>query len=215
MTIVECGSAEGRISWRNWRWRFLAFERKDIVSNGKNRVCPVERAGSLDSKIRRWLQNPQKILKPYIKKGMTVLDLGCGPGFFTIDMAKMVGESGRVIASDLQEGMLQKVKEKIEGTKLEKIIVLHKCEENRVGVSDSVDFILLFYMVHEIQNKDEFFSELKSILKPDGQILIVEPPLHVSKSAFDNTIKIVNEAGFTNIRGPKVLFSKTAILKMV
>lgn len=48
----------------------------------KNRVCPVELAGSLDNKIRKWFQNPQKILAPYIKEGMKVLDIGCGPGFF-------------------------------------------------------------------------------------------------------------------------------------
>jgi ubiquinone/menaquinone biosynthesis C-methylase UbiE len=69
-------------------------------------VCPVERAGSLDSKIRRWLQNPQKILVPYVREEMTVLDIGCGPGLFSVEMARMVGKSGRVIAVDLQEGML-------------------------------------------------------------------------------------------------------------
>jgi len=58
----------------------------------RNRVCPVELAGSLDNKIRRWLQNPQKILDPYVKEGMKVLDLGCGPGFFSTAMAKMVGK---------------------------------------------------------------------------------------------------------------------------
>ena len=68
------------------------------------RVCPVEIAGHLDNRIRRWVQNPQKILEPYVEEGMVVLDIGCGPGFFSIDMAKMVGRSGRVIAADLQEG---------------------------------------------------------------------------------------------------------------
>lgn len=76
------------------------------LNNSKNRVCPVERAGSLDNIFRRWLQNPWKILRPYIKEGMTVLDFGCGPGYFTIAMAQMVGTSGWVIAVDLQEGML-------------------------------------------------------------------------------------------------------------
>jgi 2-polyprenyl-3-methyl-5-hydroxy-6-metoxy-1,4-benzoquinol methylase len=60
------------------------------VSDRNIRVCPVERAASLDNRIRRWLQNPQKILRPYIEKGMTVLDIGCGPGFFSIDMAQLV-----------------------------------------------------------------------------------------------------------------------------
>ena len=183
------------------------------MSNRNNRVCPVERAGSLDSRIRRWLQNPQKILRPYIEEGMTVLDVGCGPGFFSIDMAQMVGKSGRVIASDLQEGMLQKVRDKIKGTELEKRITLHKCEENKIGVSEHVDFILLFYMVHEIPHKEEFFNEIGTILRPNGQVLIVEPPFHVSKSAFEETVRKARNAGFADVEGPNVLFSKTVILK--
>ncbi len=183
------------------------------MSNRNNRICPVERAGSLDSRIRRWLQNPQKILKPYIKEGMTVLDLGCGPGFFSIDMAQMVGNSGGVIASDLQKGMLQKVRDKIKGTELEKRITLHKCEENKIGVSEHVDFVLLFYMVHEIKNKEDFFNEIRTILRPNGQVLLVEPPFHVSKSAFEETVGKARDAGFTDVKGPNVLFSKTIILK--
>jgi len=185
------------------------------VTDNDNRVCPIERAGSLDNKIRRWLQNPRKILSPYIEEGMTVLDVGCGPGFFSIDMAQMVGKSGRVIASDLQEGMLQKVREKIKATELEARITLHKCEDNKIGVLEHVDFVLLFYMVHEVLNKKKFFNEIETILKPDGQILIVEPPFHVSKSAFEETISKAREVGFTDSFGPNVLFSKTVILRKV
>ena len=186
-----------------------------IMRNNNQRVCPVEIAGGLDNRIRRWIQNPQKILKPYIKKGMTVLDLGCGPGFFSIDIAQIVGKSGRVIASDLQEGMLQKVKDKIKGTELEERITLHKSEENKIGVSDHVDFVLLFYMVHEVPQKEDFFNEIGTILRPNGQILIVEPPFHVSKSAFNEMINQAKDVGFTNTAGPNVLFSKTVILKKI
>ena len=66
-------------------------------------MCPVEPANSLDSKIRKWLQNPRKILSPYIKEGMTVLDVGCGPGFFSIERATMIGRDGMVITVVLQE----------------------------------------------------------------------------------------------------------------
>lgn len=183
------------------------------MSDGKNRVCPVERAGSLDNRFRRWLQNPRKILSPYIEEGMTVLDLGCGPGFFSIDIAQMVGKSGRVIASDLQEGMLQKLRDKIQGTELEERITLHKCQKNRIGVSENVDFVLAFYMVHEVPNQKEFFNEIGSILKPNGQVLIVEPPFHVSKKAFEESIRTARGAGFTPAERPKVLLSKTVILK--
>ena len=183
------------------------------MSDGNTRVCPVERAGSLDNKIRRWLQNPQKILRPYLKEGMIVLDLGCGPGFFSIDMAHMVGRSGRVIASDLQEGMLRKLRDKIQGTALEERITLHKCGKNKIGLAENVDFILAFYMVHEITDQEAFFGEIASILKWDGHLFIVEPPFHVSKSAFEETIGKARNAGLTLVEKPKVLLSKTAVLK--
>jgi ubiquinone/menaquinone biosynthesis C-methylase UbiE len=186
------------------------------VSNEGNRVCPVELAGSLDNRLRRWLQDPRKILRPYIKEGMTVLDLGCGPGFFSIDLARMVGKSGRVIASDLQEGMLNKLRDKIQGTELEERITLHKCAVNTIGVLEDVDFVLAFYMVHEIPNTNQegFLKEIKSILKSDGQLLIVEPPFHVSRTAFEEMVRKAKDAGFTPIERPKVLFSKTVILKV-
>ena len=183
------------------------------MSNNNNRVCPVERAGILDNKLRRWLQNPQKILKPFIKEGMTVLDVGCGPGFFSVDMALMVGKSGRVIASDLQEEMLQKVSDKITGTELEKRIILTKCEQNTIGVSEYIDFVLLFYIVHEIPNQEDFFNEIGSRLNPNGQVLLVEPPFHVSRSAFEETVKKAENAGFVESKGPNIFLSKTRILK--
>jgi len=183
------------------------------VAYEKNRVCPVTLAGGLDNRIRRWLQNPRKILGPYIKEGMTVLDVGCGPGFFSIDLARMVGKSGRVIASDLQEGMLQKLRDKIRGTELEERITLHRCAVNKIGVLEDVDFVLAFYMIHEIPNQEGFLNEIKSILKSDGQLFIVEPPFHVSKTAFEEMVKKAKDAGFTPVERPKVLFSKTVILK--
>ena len=180
---------------------------------GSKHVCPVERAGSLDTRIRRWIQNPQKLLAPYIKEGMTVLDVGCGPGFFSIDLAQMVGKTGRVIAADLQQGMLEKVKEKIKETELDERIILHKCEENKIGLAGKVDFVLAFYMIHELPNSDEFFKEILSILKPNGHIYIVEPPFHVSKKAFEEMIEKAQSVGLVQVKRPKLLFNKAVILK--
>ena len=144
---------------------------------------------------------------------MIVLDIGCGPGFFSIEIAQMVGKSGRVIAADLQEGMLQKLRSKIQGTELEKRVTLHKCEENKIGLSEHVDFILLFYMVHEVPNMEGLFSEIETILKPKGQVFIVEPPFHVSKKAFENTVKKAINAGLLVVERPKLLLNKAVILK--
>jgi ubiquinone/menaquinone biosynthesis C-methylase UbiE len=181
----------------------------------RNRVCPVKLAGSLDTTLRSWLQNPQKILQPFINEGMTVVDFGCGPGFFSVAIARLVGRSGRVIATDLQEGMLAKVREKIQGTEFEERIILHQCTEDTIGITDQVDFVLAFYMVHEIPEKESFFNKINQILKPYGKMLIVEPPFHVSRSEFIKTLEIARKAGFSPAEGPRVFLSKTAILQKV
>lgn len=183
------------------------------MNRRKNRVCPVERSGHLDNRWRRWFQHPRKILKAFIREGMTVLDVGCGPGFFTIEMARMVGESGRVIAADLQEGMLRKLENKIKATELKNRIILHQCADNRIGLEEKIDFALAFYMVHEIRNQDAFFRELAAILKSEGRLFIAEPPLHVSKKSFERMIERACEAGFAIADRPGILFSKTVVLR--
>ena len=184
------------------------------MSDRKHHVCPMERAWRLDTWIRRWMQNPSRILGPYIKEGMVVLDFGCGVGFFSIYMAEMVGEAGRVIAADLQEGMLECLKENIKGAGVEGRITVHKCEEDKIGVSESVDFVLLFYVVHEVKKKEEFFNEILTILKPGRQALIVEPPIHVSKKEFKESIRKAREAGLKEVVRPKMLFSKAAVMEL-
>ncbi len=183
------------------------------MTEKQHHVCPVEHAGSLDNRFRRWLQNPAKILAPYIREGMTVLDVGCGSGFFTRDMALMVGDAGHVIACDLQVGMLDKLRHKIEGTQLADRITLHQCAENQLGVTETIDFALAFYVVHELRHHEDFFREIHTILRPKGQILIVEPPLHVSKSAFAAMIYTAESTGFSSIENPKVFLSKTVVLQ--
>lgn len=183
------------------------------MKDAKHRVCPVKRAGSLDNRIRKWLQDPRRILGPYIKEGMVVLDVGCGPGFFSVDIAGMVGKSGRVIACDLQDGMLQKLRKKVEGTELEKRITLHKCEKDRLGLSDVVDFVLAFYVIHEIPNQEGFFREIQSILRPNGEVLIVEPPFHASKKEFDETIRIARDIGLVAVEGPRIFLNKVLLLR--
>jgi ubiquinone/menaquinone biosynthesis C-methylase UbiE len=125
----------------------------------------------------------------------------------------MVGESGKIIAADVQEGMLDKVQSKITGTPFEQRITLHKCGETSLGISERIDFALLFYMVHEVPDKQKLFSQLASLLKPNGQILVAEPPIHVSAKKFQDMLQLAKDQGLINLQGPKIFFGKTAILK--
>lgn len=178
-----------------------------------NKVCPVEGAGGLDNKLRRLFQNPVKLLRPFVEGDMSVLDFGCGPGFFTIDIAKMLGEKGNVTAVDLQQGMLDKLEKKIRGTHMEQKIRLHKCGPNRIDLTEKFDLILAFYMIHEVPDQDVLFQEFRSLLKPGGKVLIVEPKFHVSKESFHAMTEKIRKYGYEIVEQPRFSLSRSLVIE--
>jgi ubiquinone/menaquinone biosynthesis C-methylase UbiE len=184
-----------------------------MIKEKRPYVCPAELAGSLDNSIRRLVHKPKKILGAYVRKEMTVLDLGCGPGYFTMELAKLVGEGGKVIAADLQQAMLDKVRVKIRGTDLEQIVEIHKCQDDKIGITQNVDFVLAFWMVHEVPDQDRLFRELKSLLKSGGTLFIIEPKFHVPLKSFESMISRTEHMGFKIIERPKVALSRAILLK--
>lgn len=78
----------------------------DKVFFREKHVCPWWLCWTFDNLLRKLVQDPEKIIKPYVRGGSTVLDIGCGMGYFTIPLARLVGEKGQVIATDIQEQML-------------------------------------------------------------------------------------------------------------
>jgi ubiquinone/menaquinone biosynthesis C-methylase UbiE len=189
-----------------------AKEKKNMESDKKHRICPVERAGILDFGFRNLLQNPGKMLGPYIKEGMTALDLGCGPGFFTVEMARLVGETGRVIAADLQPGMLEKAKKKLASSGFAARVNFHLCRSDRIALAEKCDFILVFYMLHEVPNQAGFLREIKSLLTPGGKVLLAEPKWHVTRSKFQDAIGVMKQAGFSIQEEPAIRFSRSIVI---
>ena len=177
------------------------------------RLCPVEYAGGLDSGVRKYLQNPAKILKGRVKEGMVVLELGCGSGYFTKEIARLTGRSGKVIAADLQKGMLDIVRKKIKGTDIESRIVLHKCEEDRIGVTEKVDLVLAFFMVHEVADRRKMLQEIRSILKPGGSLYVIEFRMHPPKKSFDAMVEIARDTGFKETKRSQSLLSRAVVLE--
>ena len=165
-------------------------------------VCPHTFAFMLDNWIRRLFQNPNRILNGYINPGDTVMDIGCGPGFFTIDMARMVGPEGRVIAVDLQPGMLASTLKKAARRGAAHQVLAHQCKADRIGFDQKVDFILAYYMVHETPNPAAFFTEAKTMLKEGGRLLVVEPRMHVSQKEFNRMVRIAEDAGLAVVDSP-------------
>ena len=167
-------------------------------------VCPHQISFLLDNFIRRIFQKPKDIAGEYIRKGDTVIDLGCGPGYFTIDMAKMTGAGGKVIAVDLQEKMLERVGEKAAAEGLEERIVLHKTVPGKPGLDLPVkaDFILAYYMIHETGDYLEFLKDIRKNLKTGGRFLIVEPSVHVSRKKYEKLLSEVESIGYKILEKP-------------
>jgi len=183
-----------------------------MAKQSKKSVCPLIMAGALDSKFRRLFHNPRKILKPYIQKDMVAMDVGCGSGVFSIEMAELMEGTGKVIAVDMQEGMLEIISKKIKGTSLENVIVLHKCSPEKIDVKENVDFVLMFYMVHEVPSKENLFNEVLPLINKNGLLMIAEPKL-VSKKGFNMMTNSIIEKGFEEVDKLKIPLSRGIVLK--
>lgn len=170
---------------------------------------------TIDPPFRRFLHDPQKIVGPYLQSGMTALDVGCGVGYFSIPMAKIVGDQGKVIAVDLQQQMLDMLHRRAEKAGLASHIELHKCEENRLNIDVKADFALIFAMLHEVPDQHRLLSEVFGCLKPGGKLLLVEPPIHVSAKKFASEVAVAEEVGFQIIERPQLRWSKAVLFEKV
>ena len=178
-------------------------------------VCPVLLGYFLAGPIRKLIQRPDKILAPYIEEGMKVLDVGCGMGFFSIPLAQMVGEEGRVICVDMQDGMLKGVEKRARKAGVSHRIETRLCYQHTLGLPDlagGVDFALVFALAHEVPDPDRLFSELADCLRPSGSLLLAEPSGHVSGKEFADTVTVAQLQGLAVVRTPKIPRSRSALL---
>lgn len=178
----------------------------------KERVCPWWLAWTFDNPLRRVIHKPEAIVGPYLHEGMTVADIGCGMGYFSLAMAKIVGEGGIVIAVDLQQKMLDLMQ-----ARAGKAGVAHQVHSVRattedIGIKDPVDFVLLFWMAHEVKDIPRFFGQIYSVLKKGGNVLYVEPRLHVANRRFQEILGHARQAGFQINEAPLIRLSRAAVL---
>jgi ubiquinone/menaquinone biosynthesis C-methylase UbiE len=175
-------------------------------------VCPWWLCFTFDNLIRKLFHDPENILAPYVHEGDTVLDVGPGMGYFSIPLARMVGDRGKVIAADVQAQVLAVLQKRARKSGVEGRIVTHLCESDSIGVHERIDLALAFWMVHEVPNQSKFFREMKVLLKADGKLLVAEPTIHVTRAMFKETLKRAGEVGFTVTDTPRVFMSRTAVL---
>jgi len=186
--------------------KFLLFEKH---------TCPWWLAYSWDHRLRKWVHNPHQILEPYLSEGDFVADIGCGMGYFSMAMAEYVGSSGKVFAVDLQQQMLDILQKRSQHLTAQLPIktILAGNEENDIKVS--LDFMLTFWMLHEVEDKEAFLRNWQSFLKDGGKYLLAEPIFHTSHKLFDEEVEICKDIGFVEIPHPHVRVSHSVLFRKI
>ncbi len=178
-------------------------------------TCPWWLGYALASPFRRIMHEPETILAPHIREGITAVDLGSGMGFFSLAMARLVGEQGKVICVDLQQEMLDALQKRAERAGLAGRIRLQRAAQDDIHATGPVDFALAFWMAHEVDDVRKFLGQVFSALRPSGSALLVEPRIHVSNREFQRIIANARDAGFTVEDAPLVRISRSAILRKI
>lgn len=174
-------------------------------------TCPWWLGYTFDNPLRQLVHDPEEILGDFVEPGQTVVDIGCGLGYFSVALARIVGPSGKVIALDIQSQMIQRARHRAESQNVADRIDFRLCDPDRLGVNGPVDFVLAFWVVHEVTEPENLLVEVQSFLKSRGRLLIAEPKWHVPAGRFAETIELARKAGFQTSKGPMVRFSRSVV----
>ncbi|WP_455276389.1 class I SAM-dependent methyltransferase [[Eubacterium] cellulosolvens] len=132
----------------------------------------------LDSGFRKFMQPPAKIIeRSGIKKNMIVMDLGCGQGTYTIDVARTIGKKGKVYAVDIQQAMINKLEKKLGKTEYKDIqnIILKVADAYELPLPEnSLDLVYIVAVLQEIPDEKRALKEIYRVLKYDGILAVSE-----------------------------------------
>jgi ubiquinone/menaquinone biosynthesis C-methylase UbiE len=109
-----------------------------------------------------------------VKPGMTICDMGCGNGYYALQLAQMTGNKGTVVGVDVQPEMLSLLRERMEKDGIENVIpVLGSFHDPRLP-PNMIDLILLVDVYHEFSHPEQMLAAMRKSLKPDGVIVFLE-----------------------------------------
>jgi ubiquinone/menaquinone biosynthesis C-methylase UbiE len=109
-----------------------------------------------------------------IKPGQVVCDMGCGNGFYTLQIAKLMGDRGTVIGVDVQPEMLELLRHRMEKEVIDNVIPILGSYHHPRLPTGMIDLVLMVDVYHEFSHPQPMLAEIRKSLKPDGQIVLVE-----------------------------------------
>jgi len=174
-------------------------------------VCPWWHAYLFDNWFRALFFKPERMFGPYVEPGMAVLDIGCGMGFNSISLARMVGPDGRVIAVDVQQKMLDVMLKRARKAGVAERIRACRCSPESIEVDEQVSFAVAFWVVHESPDPPALLREVRDRLRPGGKVLVAEPKGVVSEEAFRDTLAAALDAGLVVCDKPRIFWSRAAV----
>lgn len=107
-------------------------------------------------------------------EGMTLADIGCGPGFFTIPAARIVGENGGIFAADIEGEMLSTTRSRANEAGLTNVRIVKTSDREIPIAPNTCDFVLLAFIIHEVEHRASFLHRAARLLKPGGRLAILE-----------------------------------------
>jgi ubiquinone/menaquinone biosynthesis C-methylase UbiE len=138
-------------------------------------VMGVGGAGWLERPEREDEEAPSKALEALdLKPGMVVADIGAGSGYYTSRIARRIGPSGRVYATDIQQGMIQLLDRRVTAEGLTNVTTILGGMNDPKLPPESIDLALMVDVYHELQEPQLFLQRLKAAFKPGGRLVLLE-----------------------------------------
>jgi ubiquinone/menaquinone biosynthesis C-methylase UbiE len=138
---------------------------------------PLEKyIGILEDAKRDDWQKPDEVIKALkLQDGQVVADIGSGSGYFTVRLAKMLAPAkGRVIALDVDEGMVNHLRQRLAKEQLKNVTVMHVPAHDPLLIDGSADVVFICNTYHHLEDREVYLRKVKKGLKPNGRVVIVD-----------------------------------------
>ena len=153
--------------------------------------------------LRRWLEDPARLVLPLVRPGMNVLEIGPGTGFYSIPVAQAIGADGRLVCVELQAFVRARLEKKLRKLGLAQRCEVRSCsrdDSGLEGLESRTDLALAIHVLHEMPDPARAIQQMAKCLCPGGHLLILEPKGHCPTSLFQAEREWASQAGLVEVK---------------